>query len=51
LPNDEALDKARRHVRRKRIFYIVLGVWIALSVMWFVIDISDDSKEASGDRR
>jgi hypothetical protein len=31
-PNDEALEDARRHMRRKRIFYIVLGVWIALCV-------------------
>ena len=43
LSNDEALEDARRHVRRKRIFYIVLGVWIALCVMWFVIDLTDDS--------
>ena len=41
--NPEALDEARRYVRRKRIFYIVLGVWIALCVMWFVIDMTDDS--------
>jgi hypothetical protein len=39
----EALEEARRYVRRKRIFYIVLGVWIALCVMWFVIDMTDDS--------
>jgi hypothetical protein len=39
----EALEEARRHVRRKRTFYIVLGVWIALCVMWFVIDMTDDS--------
>jgi hypothetical protein len=43
LSNDEALEDARRHVRRKRIFYLVLGVWIALCVMWFVIDLTDDS--------
>jgi hypothetical protein len=30
-------------VRRKRIFYLVLGVWIALCVMWFLIDLADDS--------
>jgi hypothetical protein len=30
LVNEDALEDARRHVRRKRIFYIVLGVWIAL---------------------
>jgi hypothetical protein len=39
----EALEEARRHVRRKRIFYIVLGVWIALCFMWFAIDMTDDS--------
>ena len=32
------LEEARRYVRRKRIFYMVLGIWIALSVMWFAID-------------
>jgi 2TM domain len=25
------------------IFYTVLGVWIALSLMWFLIDLADDS--------
>jgi 2TM domain len=37
---DEALEleEARRHVRRKRIFYTVLAIWIALSLMWFAID-------------
>jgi len=40
---DESFEDARRHVRRKRIFYTVLGVWIALSLMWFTIDLSDDS--------
>jgi hypothetical protein len=39
----ETLEEARRYVRRKRIFYIVLGVWVALCVMWFVIDMTDDS--------
>lgn len=34
----EALDEARRYVRRKRIFYAVLGIWGALSLMWFAID-------------
>jgi 2TM domain len=41
-PN-HALEEARRYVRRKRIFYLVLGIWIALSLMWFVIDMRDDS--------
>jgi hypothetical protein len=29
----ESLEEARRYVRRKRIFYTVLGAWIALCVM------------------
>jgi hypothetical protein len=41
--SNESLEEARRYVRRKRIFYAVLGVWIALCVMWFVIDMTDDS--------
>jgi 2TM domain len=41
--SSESLEEARRYVRRKRIFYTVLGVWVALCVMWFVIDLSDDS--------
>jgi fatty acid desaturase len=41
--SSESLEEARRYVRRKRIFYTVLGVWIALCVMWFLIDLSDDS--------
>jgi hypothetical protein len=40
---DEPLEEARRYVRRKRIFYMVLGIWIALSLMWFAIDLLDDS--------
>ena len=39
----ESLQEARRYVRRKRILYTVLGVWIVLCVMWFLIDVSDDS--------
>jgi 2TM domain-containing protein len=42
-PTDEAREDARRYVRRKRIFYTVLGIWLTLSLMWFVIDITDDS--------
>jgi hypothetical protein len=41
--SSESLEEARRYVRRKRIFYTVLGIWIALCVMWFVIDLTDDS--------
>ena len=40
---NELLDEARRYVRRKRIFFTVLGVWVALCVMWFAIDMTDDS--------
>ena len=36
--SNEALAEALQYVRRKRIFYTVLGVWIALSLMWFAID-------------
>jgi 2TM domain len=39
----ESLEEARRYVRRKRIFYGVFAIWIALCVMWFVIDMTDDS--------
>jgi 2TM domain len=40
---DRVLEDARRYVRRKRIFYSVLGIWLALSLMWFAIDMLDDS--------
>jgi hypothetical protein len=33
----------RKYVRRKRIFYTVVGIWLALSVMWLSIDLMDDS--------
>jgi dihydrofolate reductase len=39
----EAREEARRYVRRKRILYTILGIWIALSLMWFFIDLADDS--------
>jgi 2TM domain len=39
----ESLEDARRHVRRKRIFYTVVAIWIALSLMWLTIDLLDDS--------
>ncbi len=40
----EAREEARRWVRRKRIFYTILGVYLALSLMWFLIDMADDSE-------
>jgi 2TM domain len=36
---DEAREEAARYVRRKRTFFLVLGGWLTLSVMWFLIDI------------
>jgi 2TM domain len=36
-------EEARRWVRRKRIFYTVVGIYLALSLMWFAIDLLDDS--------
>ena len=41
--SSQSLEEARRYVRRKRIFYTVLGIWIALCLMWFFIDLADDS--------
>jgi 2TM domain len=40
---DESGQEARRYVRRKRILYTVVGIWIVLSLMWFAIDMLDDS--------
>lgn len=36
-------EEAQRYVRRKRIAYAVFAIWIALSVMWLIIDLLDDS--------
>ena len=33
-----ARDEARRWVRRKRVFYLLLLAYAALSLMWFAID-------------
>jgi two-component system, LytTR family, sensor kinase len=40
---DERREEARRYVRRKRILFAVVGIWLALSLMWFLIDLADDS--------
>jgi 2TM domain len=40
-----ARDEARRYVRRKRTFYTIVVVYLALVVLWFLIDVltgSDD---------
>ena len=36
--------EAHRWVRRKRIFYTVLGIYAVLSLMWFVIDMADGTE-------
>jgi two-component system, LytTR family, sensor kinase len=42
---DSARVEARRHVRRKRTFYVVLLVYIALVALWFIIDVSTGSDD------
>jgi uncharacterized membrane protein YccC len=37
------MEEARRYVRRKRILFTIIGIWLALCLMWFVIDLLDDS--------
>jgi uncharacterized membrane protein len=37
------MEEARRYVRRKRILFTIVGIWLALCLMWFVIDLLDDS--------
>ena len=45
MPDDQSglREEARHWVRRKRIFYTVVGIYLSLSVMWFAIDLLDDS--------
>jgi 2TM domain len=44
-PDDQsARDEAHRWVRRKRILYTIFGIYIALSIMWFLIDLSDGTE-------
>jgi hypothetical protein len=43
VPMDEARQEARRYVRRKQILDMIVGTWLALSLMWLVIDLTDDS--------
>jgi hypothetical protein len=38
------MEEVRRYVRRKRILFTIIGIWLALCVMWFVIDLLDDSR-------
>ena len=39
-----ARDEARRWVRRLRILYTVLGIYLVLSLMWFAIDMADGTE-------
>jgi hypothetical protein len=41
MVESQAQEDARRYVRRKRILYTILGIWLALSLMWFTIDMLD----------
>lgn len=36
--------EALRWVRKKRIFYTVLGIYLVLSLMWFAIDMADGTE-------
>ena len=43
----EATDlraEARRWVRKKRVLYTILGIYIVLSLMWSAIDLADGSE-------
>jgi 2TM domain len=40
---EEAREEARRYVRRKRIFYTAVSIWMALSLVWLAFDLLDDS--------
>jgi hypothetical protein len=39
-----ARDEAHRWVRRKRILYTILAIYVALSIMWLLIDLSDGTE-------
>ena len=46
-PDRETTDlraDARRWVRRQRILYTILGIYAALSLMWFAIDMADGTE-------
>jgi cytochrome bd-type quinol oxidase subunit 2 len=42
-PEDLRAD-AQRWVRRKRIFYAIVGVYLVLSLMWLAIDLADGTE-------
>jgi 2TM domain len=37
-------EEARRYVRRLRILYTILGIYLVLSVMWLAIDMADGTE-------
>jgi hypothetical protein len=41
-----AREEAQRWVHRKRILYTILGIYVVLSLMWFLIDMADDGTES-----
>jgi 2TM domain len=41
--HDERAE-AQRWVRRKRILYTIVGIYLVLSVMWFAIDMADGTE-------
>ena len=44
LSAEKERAEAHRWVRRKRILYTVLGIYLALSLMWFAIDMADGTE-------
>ena len=42
--SDAVREEARRWVRRLRILYTILGIYVVLSLMWFAIDIADGTE-------
>ena len=42
--SEELRAEAQRWVRRKRIFYAIVGVYVVLSIMWLAIDLADGTE-------
>ena len=40
-----ARAEAHRWVRRKRVLYTVLGIYLAFSLLWFAIDMADGTED------
>jgi 2TM domain len=41
---EDAREEARRWVRRLRILYTILGIYLVLSLMWLAIDMADGTE-------